>query len=72
MLRPPKAFQAAWIATGYFSSEHFEGSPQITHEEAKDLLDETGMLAAMNLPSDHVGEPMKANRPGVGVAFFCM
>ena len=65
-LRPQKAFQASWQATGYFEAAHFEGGVQMTHEEACRTLAETGMLQAFELPSDRVGEEMHGNRLGVG------
>ena len=34
----------------------------MSQSEAMDLLDETGMLRALNIPSEHAGETMKANR----------
>lgn len=63
-LRPQKAMQASWIATGYFDDAHFEGAIKMSHEEACRMLDETGMLQAFDMPSDQVGQDMNSSRQG--------
>lgn len=63
LARPPKAFVAAWIATGYFESSHFPEVSEMSQEQAINTLDATGMLRSLGIASDFAGESIRADRP---------
>ncbi|CAK8989314.1 Uncharacterized protein (Fragment), partial [Durusdinium trenchii] len=48
---PRKAFISAWVATGYFQSEHFP-EEQLTPAQAREALDPTGMLLSLGIKND--------------------
>ena len=62
-LRPRRACIAAWIATGYFTSEHFV-EDGMERDEAIELLDPSGMLVKMGIPSDQLVQCLDTNRRG--------
>ncbi|CAL1156609.1 unnamed protein product, partial [Cladocopium goreaui] len=58
---PRRAFIAAWIATGYFTREHFV-EDGMERDEAIALLDPSGMLVKMGIPSDQIVQSLDTNR----------
>ena len=63
-LRPRKAFIASWVATGFFEKEHFPENVGMTQQEALDLLDPSGMLIQMGIPSEEIVQALDVNRLG--------
>lgn len=58
LLRPEKAFAAAWVATGYFNREHFPSGTGMDRDEAILALDATGMLSSLGVPPDMMVQDM--------------
>eukprot|EP00435_Cladocopium_sp_Y103_P023101 s4195_g5.t1 len=58
---PRRAFIAAWIATGYFTQEHFV-EDGMERDEAIALLDPSGMLVKMGIPSEQIVQSLDTNR----------